>query len=138
MSVKTKQAIQFGGYMMLTAVVAFLLQPLLLEELFSGGTWEYFWKGLTEPLVYLGLIIYLFVYFVVAVIIWPKCKAKSWPELALIYALVVNIVILLSCFILKDLLALFAVISTIADAWLSLIPIGLCCYLFKRKMDKTT
>ena len=152
MTLDIKHALHFGGCMIPTAVVAFFLQPLVLKTLFSEpGLLD----ALMVPYGYIGGFIYLFVYFAAAIIIWPKCKTKSWKELARIYALVVNAVIILFLFIYPhipqwtiidgekirikvDALAwVFTLGSTIVAALLSIFPIRLCCYLFKRKMDKT-
>ena len=152
MDLDIKHALQFGGCMTLTAVVAFLLQPLVLRELFSELGLP---DALMVPYGYLGGIIYLFVFFAVAIILWSKCKTKSWKEMARIYALGVNAVVILFIFIYPlipqwtiidgekirirvDALAwVFTLGSTIVAAFLSIFPIRLCCYLFKRKMDET-
>ena len=149
-NMKTNHAIQFGGCMLLTAVVAFLLQPIVLKSLFTEGMQDAF----LEPSGYIGGLVYLLVYPIAAFILWPKNKAKSWKRLTLIYALVVNTAIILFIFIYpfttpretiglnggeivrsEGLAWMLTLLSTLAAAVLSIFPIGMCCYLFKRKVD---
>ena len=150
-NMKTNHAIQFGGCMLLTAVVAFLLQPIVLKSLFTEGMQDVF----LEPSGYIGGLVYLLVFPIAAFLLWSKNKTKSWKRLTLIYALVVNTAIILFIFIYpfttqwvtieldgeivrsrpEGLAWMLTLLSTLAAAVLSVFPIGLCCYLFKRKVD---
>ena len=151
---KTKHALQFGGCMLLTAVVSFLLQPIVLKTIFMEGGWDAF----VTPSGYIGGLVYLLVFPIAAFFLWPKYKTKSWKRLTFIYTLVVNIAIILFVFIYpftiqwgttdlngeivrtrirgEGLAWMITLLSTLAAAVLSVFPIGLCCYLFKRKVDR--
>ena len=143
MSQKSKQILQFAGGMMLAALAAFLLHPLLWEMI----RWDF------DRSILWVAVSYVVVYGAVGAFTRWKYWHLSWKELALrVWGIITAILfIILMVFIhwpkyidegigeryfmygMRELL-IFS-ISAIAAAF-SAIPIGLCCYLFKRQTGK--
>ena len=145
MSRKSKQILQFAGGMMLAALVAFLLHPLLWVLIRCCFDWGFLWVAAVCVLVYGA---------VGAVARW-KYWHLSWKELAFrVWAIITAILfIILMVYIywpryidygegigkqhLMDGMTALLFFSTSAfAAAFSAIPIGYCCYLFKRQTGK--
>ena len=147
MSQKSKQILQFAGGMMLAALVAFLLHPLLWVLIRCGFDWGFLWLAAVCVLVYGA---------VGAFARW-KYWHLSWKELAFrVWGIITAILfIILMVYIywpryryfdlngngigercLMDGMTALLFFSTSAfAATFSALPIGLCCYLFKRQTD---
>ena len=146
MSQKSKQILQFAGGMMLAALVAFLLHPLLWVLIRCGFDWGFLWLAAVCVLVYGA---------VGAFARW-KYWHLSWKELAFrVWAIIVAILfIILMVYIYWpryidffedgvrerfywDGMTFMLILSTSAlAAAFSAIPIGYCCFLFKRQTGK--
>ena len=140
MSQKSKPILQFAGGMMLAALVAFLLHPLLWVLIRCGFDWGFLWAAAVCVLVYGAAG---------AFARW-KYWHLSWKELAFrVWVIITAILfIILMVYIywprhidygdgigerhLMDGMTalLFFSTSTLAAAF-SALPIGLCCFLFK-------
>jgi len=139
---KSKQILQFAGGMMLAALVAFLLHPLLWVLIRCGFDWGFLWVA----------AVYVLVYGAVGAFARWKYWHLSWKELAFrVWSIITAILfIILMVFIywpryiefgegireqhLMDGMTALLFFSTSAFAAVfSAIPIGYCCYLFKRQ-----
>ena len=145
MGQKSKPILQFTGGMMLAALVAFLLHPLLWVLIRCGFDWGFLWVAAVCVLVYGA---------VGAFVCW-KYWHLSWKELA--FRIWVIITAILFTFLMvyiywpghidygdgigeRHLMdgmtaLLFFSTSTLVAAF-SALPIGLCCFLFKRQTDQ--
>ena len=146
MSPKSKQILQFAGGMMLAALVAFLLHPLLWWEVRWGINWEFLWVA----------VAFVVVFGAVGAFARWKYWHHSWKELAFRVWVIITIIlfIILMVYIywpryidfygdgnkerqLMDGMTALLFFSTSAlAAAFSAIPIGLCCYLFKWQLDQ--
>ena len=145
MSQKSKQILQFAGGMMLAALVAFLLHPLLWVMIGSGFDWAFLWVAVAFVVVFGA---------VGAVARW-KYWHLSWKELAFrVWVIITAILFIILMAYLRwpryiefadgirerfywDGMTFMLILSTSAlAAAFSAIPIGLCCYLFKRQTDQ--
>ena len=145
MSRNSKQILQFAGGMMLAALVAFLLHPLLWVLIRCGFDWGFLWVAAVCVLVYGA---------VGAFARW-KYWHLSWKELAFrVWAIITAILfIILMVYIywpryidygegigeqhiMDGMTALLFFSTSAFAAAFSAIPIGYCCYLFKRQTGK--
>ena len=148
MSPKSKQILQFTGGMMLAALVAFLLHPLFWWEVRWGFDWEFLWVA----------VAFVVVFGAVGAFARWKYWHLSWKELAFrVWVIITAILfIILMVYIywpryryfdlngngigercLMDGMTALLIFSISAfAATFSALPIGLCCYLFKRKTDQ--
>ena len=142
MSPKSKQILQFAGGMMLAALVAFLLHPLLWVLIRCGFDRDFLWVAAVCVLVYGA---------VGAFARW-KYWHLSWKELAFRVWVIITIIlfIILEVFLswpryidfdgdgimerelMDGMTAMLCLTTSALAAAFSAIPIGLCCYLFKR------
>jgi len=145
MNQKRKQILQFVGGMMLAALVAFLLHPLLWVLIGSGFDRAFLWVA----------IAYVVVYGAVGAFARWKYWHLSWKDLAFrAWAIITAILFIILMAYLRwpryiefadgirerfymDGMTEMLILSTSAlAAVFSAIPIALCCYLFKRKTDR--
>ena len=146
MSPKSKQSLQFAGGMMLAALVAFLLHPLFWWEARWGFDWEFLWVA----------VAYVVVFGAVGAFARWKYWHLSWKELAFRVWVIITAILFIILMVYFhwpryidffedgvrerfywDGMTFMLILSTSAlAAAFSAIPIGLCCYLFKRQTDQ--
>ena len=144
MSQKSKPILQFAGGMMLAALVAFLLHPLLWVLIRCGFDWGFLWVAAVCALVYGA---------VGAFARW-KYWHLSWKELAfrvwVISTAILFIILMVYIYwpryidfgdgirerdLMDGMTALLFLSTSAFAAAFSAFPIGLCCYIFKRETD---
>ena len=145
MSQNSNQILQFAGGMMLAALVAFLLHPLLWWEVRWGFNWEFLWVA----------VAFVVVFGAVGAFARWKYWHHSWKELAFRVWVIITIIlfIILMVYIywpryidygdgirvrhlMDGMTALLFFSTSVIAAAFSALPVGLCCYLFKRKTDQ--
>jgi len=145
MSQKSKPILQFAVGMILAALVAFLLHPLLWVLIRCGFDWGFLWVA----------AICVLVYGVVGAFARWKYWHLSWKELAfrvwVIISAILFIVLMVYIYwpryiyygdgvgerhIMDGMTALLFFSTSAFAAAFSAIPISLCCYLFKRQTDQ--
>lgn len=129
---------------MLASLVAFLMHPLLWTQMNIGSPfdWSFMWIA--------GL--YLFVYGITGVFVRMKCVHFSWKRQALISFFIINVILATALYInlswpvfieydgikeqrhiVDGLTILIVLITSSIAALLSVIPIGICCYFFRKE-----
>ena len=146
MSQKSKQILQFAGGMMLAALAAFLLHPLLWVMIGSGFDWAFLWVAVAFVVVFGA---------VGAVARW-KYWHLSWKELAFRVWVIITAILFITLIVYFrwpryidffedgvrerfywDGMTIMLILSTSAiAAAFSALPVGLCCFLFKRQTDE--
>ena len=148
MGQKNKQILQFAGGMMLAALVAFLLHPLLWWEVRWGINWEFL----------LVAVAFVVIFGAVGAFARWKYWHFSWKELAfrvwVIITAILFIILMVYIYwpryryfdlngdgigercLMDGMTALLFFSTSALAAAFSAIPIGLCCYLFKRQTDQ--
>lgn len=147
MSRKSKQILQFASGMMLAALVAFLLHPLLWVLIRCGFDWGFLWVAAVCVLAY-GAV-GAFARWKYWHLSWKDLAFRVWAIITAILFIILMVYIYWPRYRYFDLngngigerclmdgmtALLFFSTSTLAAAF-SAIPIGLCCYLFKRQTD---
>ena len=145
MSQKSKQILQFAGGMMLAALAAFLLHPLLWVLIRCGFDWSFLWLAAVCVLVY-GAV-GAFARWRYWHLSWKELAFRVWVIITIILFIILMVYIYWPRYIdfgegirerhLMDGMTalLFFSTSAIAAAF-SALPIGLCCFLFKRQTDE--
>jgi hypothetical protein len=145
MSQKSKPILQFAGGMMLAALVAFLLHPLLWVLIRCGFDWGFLWVAAVCVLVF-GAV-GAFARWKYWRLSWKELAFRVWVIITAILFIILMVYIYWPMYIdygdgivergLMDGMTalLFFSTSAIAIAF-SAFPIGLCCYLFKRQTDQ--
>ena len=144
MSQKSKPILQFAGGMMLAALVAFLLHPLLWILIRCGFDWGFLWVAAVCALVY-GAVGALarWKYWHLS---WKELTFRVWVISTAILFIILMVYIYWPRYIdfgdgirerdLMDGMTALLFLSTSAfAAAFSAFPIGLCCYIFKRETD---
>ena len=142
---KSKPILQFAGGMILAALVAFLLHSLLWVMIRCGFDWDFLWVA----------VVYVLVYGTVGAFARWKYWHLSWKELAFrVWVIITTILFIILMvynywpkyfdfgdgirerYFMDGMTGLLILSTSAFAAAFSAIPIGLCCYLFKRKTDQ--
>ena len=146
MTQKSKQILQFAGGMMLAALVAFLLHPLLWVLIRCGFDWGFLWLAAVCVLVY-GAV-GAFARWKYWHLSWKELAFRVWGIITAILFIILMVYIYWPRYIdffedgvrerfYWDGMTFMLILSTSAfAAAFSAIPIGYCCLLFKRQTDK--
>ena len=144
MGQKSKPILQFAGGMMLAALVAFLLHPLLWVLIRCGFDWGFLWAAAVCVLAY-GAV-GAFARWKYWHLSWKELASRIWVIITAIIFIILMVYIYWPRYIdygdgigergLMDGMTALLFFSTSAfAAAFSAFPIGLCCYLFKRQTD---
>ena len=146
MTQKSKQILQFAGGMMLAALVAFLLHPLLWVLIRCGFEWGFLWLAAVCVLVY-GAV-GAFTRWKYWHLSWKELAFRVWGIITAILFIILMVYIYWPRYIdffedgvrerfYWDGMTFMLILSTSAfAAAFSAIPIGYCCFLFKRQTGK--
>lgn len=134
MSQKSKPILQFAGGMMLAALVAFLLHPLLWVLIRCGFDWGFLWVAAVCVLVYGAAGAFArWKYWHLS---WKELTFRVWVIITAILFIILMICIYWPGYIDDGMTTLLLFSTSAFAAAFSAIPIGLCCYLFKRQTDQ--
>ena len=145
MSRKSKQILQFASGMMLAALVAFLLHPLLWVLIRCGFDWGFLWVAAVCVLAY-GAV-GAFARWKYWHLSWKDLAFRVWAIITAILFIILTVYIywprhihygegLGEQYLMDGMTALLFFSTSAFAAAFSAIPIGYCCYLFKRQTGK--
>lgn len=134
MSQKNKPILQFVGGMMLAALVAFLLHPLLWVLIRCGFDWGFLWVAAVCVLVF-GAV-GAFARWKYWRLSWKELAFRVWVIITAILFIILMIYIYWPGYIDDGMTALLLFSTSAIAAAFAAFPIGLCCYLFKRQTDQ--
>ena len=145
MSRKRIQILQFAGGMMLAALVAFLLHPLLWVLVRCGFDWSFLCVAAVCVLVYVA--VGAFARWKYWHLSWKELAFRVWTIITAILFIILMVYIYWPRYIdygegireqhlMDGMTALFFFSTSAFAAAFSAIPIGYCCYLFKRQTGK--
>ena len=135
-----KPVLHFTLGMILVALVAFLMHPLLWMLAGPYFDWSFIWVG----------VLYILVYGIVGMFVRWKWWKYPWKKQALIVFIIINVFMAIALFIyfcwpryieydgvkermyMDGMTGMLILLSSAIAALLSAIPISLCCYWFKR------